>query len=77
MNTLRASYQFGEIDYGIAQYYATINDKENTFDYLRKAVASGWWFTTTSFQNDPHFLIYKDSQEFNDILNYWNQYLDL
>jgi TolB-like protein len=77
LDTLRASYQFGEIDYGIAQYYATINDKENTFDYLRKAVASGRWFTTTSFQNDPHFLIYKDSQEFNDILNYWNQYLDL
>jgi len=77
LDTLRTNYQFGEIDYVIAQYYATINDKENTFDYLRKAVASGRWFTTTSFQNDPHFLIYKDSQEFNDILNYWNQYLDL
>lgn len=77
LNNLRADYQFGKIDYVIAQYYAAINDKENTFKYLLKSVASGWWFTPTSFQNDPHFLIYKDTQEFKVILNYWNQFLEI
>ena len=77
LDTLRSEYQFGAIDYGFAQYYASINDKENTFDYLRKAVASGWWFTTTSYQNDPHFMIYRDTPEFKGVLNYWNQFLNL
>ena len=75
LDTLRTDYQFGEVDYGFAQYYASLNDKEKTIEYLKKAVSSGWWFTATSFQNDPHFLSYRDTQEFKDILNYWNQFL--
>jgi len=75
LEALRADYQFGEVDYGLAQYYASINDKENAFDYLKKAVSSGWWFTATTFQNDPHFLIYRNTKEFDEILNYWNQFL--
>ena len=75
LDALRADYQFGEIDYGFAQYYAVLEDKVNTFNYLLKAVAAGKWFTPTSFQNDPHFLIYRDSLEFKNILNYWNQFL--
>jgi tetratricopeptide (TPR) repeat protein len=75
LNTLRAKFQFGEVDYGMAQYHAVINDKVNTFNYLRKAVAEGKLFTPTTFQNDPHFVTIKDTQEFKDILNYWNQLL--
>ena len=77
LDTLRTEYQFGKVDYGFAQYYASINDRENTFKYLLRAVASGWWFTTTTFQNDPHFNIYRDTQEFKDVLNYWNQFLEV
>jgi len=77
LDALRTDYQYGDIDYGFAQYFASINDSENTFRYLRKAVASGKWFTPTSFQNDPHFLDLRDKQEFKDILNYWNQFLDI
>jgi len=76
LDDLRADYQFGEIDYGFAQYYAVLNDKVNTFNYLLKAVAAGKWFTPTTFQNDPHFLTYKDTQEFKDILDYWNRFLN-
>ncbi len=75
LNTLRAKFQFGEVDYGLAQYYAVLNDKVNTFNYLQKAVAEGKLFTPTTFQNDPHFLMYRDTQEFKDIINYWNQFL--
>ncbi len=75
LEALRTDYQFGTIDYAFAQYFAVLKDKENTFNYLRKAVASGRWFINTTFQNDPHFLIYRDTKEFDDILNYWNQFL--
>jgi len=75
LDTLRANFQFGTVDYGYAQYYAVLNDKKNTFDYLLKSVAQGKLFTTTSFQNDPHFLMYRDTQEFKNIINYWNQFL--
>jgi hypothetical protein len=75
LDTLRANFQFGAVDYGYAQYYTVLNDKKNTFDHLLKSVAEGKLFTTTSFQNDPHFLMYRDTQEFKDIINYWNQFL--
>ncbi len=75
LEALRTDYQFGTIDYAFAQYFAVLRDKENTFNYLRKAVSSGRWFINTTFQNDPHFLIYRDTKEFDDILNYWNQFL--
>jgi len=75
LETLRDKFQFGDVDYGFAQYYSVLNDKENTFKYLLKAVAEGKLFLTTTFQNDPHFLLYRDTKEFNDIINYWNQFL--
>lgn len=77
LDALRTDYQFGSIDYGFAQYYSSLNDQENAFKYLLKAVASGKWFTPTTFQYDPHFIIYRDTKEFNDILNYWNQFLEV
>ena len=75
LESIRAKFQFGDVDYGFAQYYAVLNDKENALKYLLKSVAEGKLFTTTTFQNDPHFLLYRDSKEFKDIINYWNQLL--
>ncbi|MGM5470991.1 TPR end-of-group domain-containing protein [Flavobacteriaceae bacterium LMO-SS05] len=75
LNSLRTNFQFGEIDYGLAQYYSVLDDKVNALDYLQKAVAQGKRFIPTTFQNDPHFLKYRDTKEFKDILNYWNQFL--
>ena len=76
LDSLRANFQFGDVDYGFAQYYAVLNDKENTFKYLLKAVAEGKLFLTTTFQNDPHFLLYRDTEKFKDIINYWNQFIN-
>jgi len=75
LDALRTEYQYGDIDYGYAQYYASIEDTKNAFYYLRKAVALGKWFTPISFQNDPHFLNIRANEEFIKILNYWNQLL--
>jgi tetratricopeptide (TPR) repeat protein len=72
LNTLKGEYQFGAIDYGWAQYYASKDDKDKALEFLLKAVVQGYNFTPSTFQNDPHFIAIKDSPEFNTrIMNYW------
>ncbi|WP_323788491.1 adenylate/guanylate cyclase domain-containing protein [Psychroserpens sp.] len=72
LNTLKTDFQFGAIDYGLSQYYATIGDYNKAIQFLEKAVAQGFNFTPSTFQNDPHFRTIKDSPEFiNRIMNYW------
>jgi len=72
LDALRTDYQFGAIDYGWAQYYISIGDKDKALEFLLKAVSQGFDFLATTFQNDPHFKTIKDSPEFNNrIMNYW------
>ena len=72
LDNLRANYQFGAIDYGWAQYYVSIGAKDKAIEFLLKAIAQGYNFTPTTFQNDPHFITLKDHPEFNNrIMNYW------
>lgn len=72
LDSLRTDYQFGAVDYGWAQYYNSIGDKENALESILKAVVQGFNYTPTTFQNDPHFRTIKNSSEFNTrIMNYW------
>ena len=72
LDNLRTDYQFGSIDYGWAQYYNSIGDKDKALEFLLKAVVQGHNYTPSTFQNDPHFKTIKDSPEFiNRIMNYW------
>lgn len=72
LERLRTDYQFGAVDYGWAQYYSVLGDKNKTLEFLLKAVSQGCNFTPATFQNDPHFKTIKNSTEFNNrIMNYW------
>lgn len=72
LDHLKAHYQFGAIDYGRAQYYMSIGAKDKAIEFLLKAVAQGFNFTPSTFQNDPHFITLKDHPEFNNrIMHYW------
>ncbi|REE81676.1 hypothetical protein BX611_1211 [Lutibacter oceani] len=71
LNIQFKKYQFGEIDYYLAQYYAAIEDKNNSLEHLLKSVAQGYNYTPNTFQNDVHFLKYKDLEEFKKILKFW------
>lgn len=66
------SYQYGAVDYALARYYAVTGDKQNSIFRLSRAVAAGAQFEPYSFQNDPHFLAYRDSEEFKNILTFWH-----
>ncbi|MGB5321340.1 tetratricopeptide repeat protein [Lutimonas sp.] len=72
LESLREDFQYGEVDYRIAQYYAVLQDEENVFQYLLKSIAQGNYYTISSFQNDPHFVNYFKSKKFESILTYWH-----
>lgn len=72
MKTLVAEFQFGELYYALAQYYAAINDEENAIRNLFKSVAQGKRFKMDSYQNDPHFLNYHTKSQFVSVLNFWH-----
>lgn len=72
LEVLRDRFQFGSIDYAFAQYYAASDNKTEMEKYLAKTVARGFLFTSQTFQNDPHFIKYKNMPSFKNILNYWH-----
>ena len=55
-----------------AQFYAQTGDKQNTFKYLLQSVAAGNLYSPSSFQNDPQFIPYFDTEMFNQILKFWH-----
>ncbi|MFD2535563.1 tetratricopeptide repeat protein [Gelatiniphilus marinus] len=72
LNGLRTNYQFGAIDYGWAQYHASMGDKDKAIEFLKKSVAQGFNYTPTTFQHDYHFKTIKNTPEFiNQIMNFW------
>jgi hypothetical protein len=72
LEPLRADFQYGAVDYCIAEYYAVVQDEEKVFTYLLKSISQGNYYTLTSFQNDPHFAHYFKNKKFDEILNYWH-----
>ncbi len=72
LQDLPAEYQFGSIDYALAQYYAATGHRERSFQYLLQSVAAGNIYTSQTFQNDPHFKDYRDSETFKNIMTFWH-----
>ena len=71
LNEFRTRYQFGEVDYAMAQYYAITGTEEKAMDHLLKAVAAGKRFTSTTFQNDLLFKPYQKLEAFKKVLKFW------
>jgi len=72
LDALKKDFQYGAVDYAKAQYYSQTGDKQNTFKYLLQSVAAGNFYTSYSFQNDPQFTPYFNTEMFNQILNFWH-----
>jgi len=72
LNQLRGKYQFGEVDYQLARYYAAVDENQKAFQHLLKSIADGQNYTSATFQNDPHFNHLKDEKEFSEIMNFWH-----
>lgn len=72
INQARSDYQFGSVDYALAQYYARIDNKALMLKHLMKSIADGNTYTPMTFQNDPHFLKYREDAGFREILSFWH-----
>jgi TolB-like protein len=72
LNELRTKYQFGDVDYALAQYYAFSREKDKSMDHLLKAVAAGKRFTSSTFQNDLLFNPYRESEAFQKVEKFWH-----
>jgi len=69
--SLKSNYDFGNVAYNLAHYYALKKDTSMVIKYLFNAVAQGKNYTLFTFQNDPIFKDYFKNKEFQKILKYW------
>lgn len=72
LENLRAEYQYGKIDYALAQYDAATENEEKLYKHLMKAAAGGGLYYYKTFKNDPQFLKYSSSNTFQEALTFWN-----
>ncbi|NNC34181.1 MAG: hypothetical protein HKO09_04860 [Croceitalea sp.] len=71
LNGMKSKYDFGNVDYSLAQFYAIMGDSDKAMSNLLKAVAAGKRFTNSTFQNDPIFRDYHQMETFQNILRFW------
>ncbi len=71
MENLRAPYQFGRLDYALAQYHAATGVEQETLEHLLKAVADGRRYLPSTFQHDPLLSDYHQHPVFKDVMDFW------
>ncbi|MEM0516824.1 tetratricopeptide repeat protein [Aequorivita flava] len=71
LETLPLKYQFGSINYALAQYYAATENQPQFQNHLLKAVANGHKYHWKFFKNDPQFLKYSNTAVFEEAMNFW------
>jgi len=69
--SLKSNYDFGNIAYNLAHYYALKKNSSMAMKYLFNAVAQGKNYTLFTFQNDPIFKDIFKEKAFQKILKYW------
>ena len=72
IDKMRSDYQYGDVDYSMARYFAISGDEKKTMEYLLNAVAAGKRFNPADYQHDILLKPYVGSEDFNHILNYWH-----
>ena len=71
MEALKADFQFGELYYSLAQYYAATQQPEACMENLLKAISEGHWYETGGFRNDPLLRDFYDLPGFRKAMTYW------
>lgn len=71
IETSRAPYQYGAVDYALAQYHGALGNEERTLNYLLKAVAAGSWYFPDKYQYDIFLQPYTQHTKFQEVMNFW------
>ena len=72
IDKMRSDYQYGDVDYSMARYFAIAGDKEKAMVYLLKAVAAGKRYDPADYQHDILLIPYMGAEAFNRIMSYWH-----
>ncbi|WP_298366783.1 hypothetical protein [uncultured Lutibacter sp.] len=72
LKQLPSAYNYGNIEYAIAQYFAVTGEKDEVVKHLLKAVSQGNLYTPTTYLNDPLFISYFEDEKFEEILTFWH-----
>lgn len=72
LEELRGDWQFGNVDYNLARFYAVSKNEDKMYEYLLKSVAAGKIYGSRAFQNDPIFREYATTNKFQNVLNFWH-----
>ncbi|NNK12596.1 MAG: tetratricopeptide repeat protein [Flavobacteriaceae bacterium] len=72
LENLRADYQYGEIDYAKARYYALVGDTDLLIQNLIRAVASGKRYSLGTFKDDIIMQPYLEMDGFKNVLTFWH-----
>lgn len=67
----RDAFQFGKVDYALAQYYGATQNETELYKHLLKAAASGHLYHWKFFKNDPLFKDYSNSEAFKEVMDFW------
>ena len=68
----RTPYDYGHIDYALAQYFAATGRNEEAYSHLLKSAADGKWFTSDGYHNDIFFQDIKNEEAFQEITRFWH-----
>jgi hypothetical protein len=71
LDQMRSKFEFGKVDYALAQYYGALGDEKRTLDHLLKAVADGKRYNPSTYQHDIHFKPYLQTAAFDRVMNFW------
>ncbi len=71
MRDFEPNFQYGELDYSLAQYYAATGQRQACLENLLKAISAGHWYETGAFGNDPLLRDYYETPEFRKVMTYW------
>ncbi|NNK12386.1 MAG: hypothetical protein HKP08_13655 [Flavobacteriaceae bacterium] len=69
---IRTDYQYGEIDYAKARYYAVKGDTDLLIQNLIRAVAAGKRYNPGTFHDDVLMKPYTELESFKNVLNFWH-----
>ena len=72
LEQLRDDYQFGDIDYALARYYAVSKNQEKFYSHLMKSVAAGKLYTSLTYVNDPLFNEFANTDSFKEAMTFWH-----
>ncbi|MDX1478015.1 MAG: adenylate/guanylate cyclase domain-containing protein [Saprospiraceae bacterium] len=71
MESMRGPYQYGDVDYSLAQAYGLAGDREKAVSHLKASIAQGQRNGFFQFQNDYIFHPLISKEELREIMKYW------